>query len=401
MRIGRRILPVLALPVLYISAQTHGQTQEKNQGDAVLPRIRQQMAEALQGQPNYTCTETIERTHQSAANRARVEDTLRLEVALVDGRELFAFPGSKQFDDRDLGELISTGMFGNGNFAIYARILFLTNLAAVEYRGETQLGGHTALRYDFQVSRATGGHRLRVNGREAVVAFHGSFYADPVSLDLRRVEVAAQDIPADLGILAAETSVNYGRLQIGEENYLLPVESELMMALPDSIDRNWVRFNSCRRFSGESTLTFTDPVLTDDASPSPAAAAVREVAIPAGLTLQLETPALDLLKAAVGDAVDAVLRGDVKKNRELLAPKGGIAHGRILRLDRYPSYFALKIDFQDLNWPGGHAHLKLTFEQTAMVNRQISRAQPGGEIVIARQAGSRLSGILMFWRTEP
>src|SRR6185503_21128272 len=106
-----------------------------------LPRIRAHMAEFLRGQPNYTCTETLARTRQAPAARSKVEDTLRLEVALVDGKEMFAWPGSKQFEDRDLSELVSTGMFGNGNFAIYARILFLSNIATVEYRGETSLGG--------------------------------------------------------------------------------------------------------------------------------------------------------------------------------------------------------------------------------------------------------------------
>src|SRR6185369_12410649 len=127
-------------------------------------------------------------------------------------------------------------------------------------------------------ARWPGGHRLSVNGHEEVVAFHGSFYADPVTLDLRRVEVAAEDIPASLGVTAAETTVNYGQVKIGEETFLLPVESELMMALPDVIDRNWVRFSSCRKFTGESTLLFTDPELQEN-SPK-ASGPLREVEIP-------------------------------------------------------------------------------------------------------------------------
>ncbi|MCU1335554.1 MAG: hypothetical protein JWO19_1135 [Bryobacterales bacterium] len=382
-----RILPTLFAAALCMPAQELDR----------LPRIRERMTDVLLRQPNYTCTETIERTRQVAGNHARIEDTLRLEVALVDGKEMFAWPGSKQFEDRELGELVSTGMFGNGNFAIYARILFLSNVAAFEDRGRTDLGGRAALRYDFRVARASSGHRLRVNHREAVVGFHGSFYADPVTLDVRRVEVVADDIPAELGVSAAKTKIDYGRLRIGDEEFLLPVESELMMAMPDQVNRNWVRFTACRRFTGESTLSFSDPVLTEASAP----AAVREVDIPAGLTLQLEMPELDLMQAAVGDPVRGILRADLRSRRELLAPKGSIARGRIVRLDRYSSYFALQIEFQDLDWPSGHARVKLSFDQAAVVTRVITRAQPGGELVISRQAGPRLSGILMFWRTEP
>jgi hypothetical protein len=361
-----------------------------------LPRIREKMAGVLLRQPNYTCTETVERTRQSVGNRSHIDDTLRLEVALVDGKEMFAWPGSKQFEDRKLNDLVVTGMFGNGNFAIYARILFLDHIAAFEDRGETQLGGRSALRYDFRVSRSTGSHWLRVNDREAAVGFHGSFYADPFTLDVRRLEVVAEDIPSELGVTGAETTVDYGRLQIGDETYLLPMESNVMMAMPDEVSRNSVRFADCRRFTGESTLLFDDPVLTEASAP---AERVVDAAIPAGLTLQLQLPDLDLMQAAVGDPIRATLRANLRNRRKVLAPKGGIARGRIVRLDRYRDYFALQVEFQDLDWPGGHAPLKLSFEQPALPSRLIGRLADG-TIVIQRQAGPRLSGILMFWRTE-
>jgi len=345
----------------------------------LLPRIRQKMTAVLMRQPNYTCTETIERTRQVVGNHSRIEDTLRLEVALVDGKEMFAWPGSKQFEDRDLSDLVATGMFGNGNFAIYARILFLSNVAVFEDRGVTQLGGHPAQRYDFRVSRLSSGHRLRVNDREAVVGFHGSFYADPVTLDVRRVEVVMEDIPADLNVSQAQTAVDYGRLPIGDEQFLLPVDSELMMAMPEVVNRNWVRFSSCRRFAGESTLSFDDPVLSETSGRAEPSSAPAEVEIPAGLTVQLEMPDLDLMQAAVGDSLQGILRADLRNHRQLVAPKGSIVRGRIVQLDRYSTYF----------------------DQTAFPTRLIGRGQAGGQIVISRQAGSRLRGILMFWRTEP
>ncbi|MBZ5633482.1 MAG: hypothetical protein LAO55_10185 [Acidobacteriia bacterium] len=365
------------------------------QGADLLPRIREKMAQILQRQPDYTCTETVERTRQAVGGTARVEDTLRLEVALVDGKEMFAWPGSKQFEDRELGDLVATGMFGNGNFAIYARILFLSDVAVFEDGGETQLNGLSVRRYDFRVSRSVSGSRLRNGKREGVAGFHGSFYADPMTLDVRRMEIAAEDIPADLGITAAENSVDYGWLTIGDDAFLLPVESKLMMATPDLVNRNWVRFANCRKFTGESTLLFNDPVLTETPAPVPP----KEVEIPAHLTLQLEMSGLDLIRAAVGDPVRAKLWADVKNRGQLLAPKGSVASGRIVRLDRSSGNFILQVEFQDLDWPGGHARLKLRFDQPAFSTRLMGRLA-GGDIMISRQAGTRLSGILMFWRTE-
>ena len=362
----------------------------------LLPRIRTHMTDVLLRQPNYTCTETVERTRQTLGGRSIVQDTLRLEVALAEGKEMFAWPGSKQFEDHQLKDLAPTGMFGNGNFATYARILFLSNVAIVEDRGETQWNGRPARRYDFRVSRSSGGHRLSVNNREAVVGFHGSFFADPATLDVLRVEVVAEDIPADLGVTASETTVDYGRLWIGDEEFLLPVQSTVMMALPDEVNRNSVRFADCRRFTGESTLLFNDPVLTE-APPPPEY--VAEVAIPAGLALQLQMPDLDLTHAAVGDPIRATLRFDLKDRRQLLAPKSSVASGRIVRLDRYPNFFVLQIGFADLDWPGGHAGLKLHFVQPGFTTQLIGR-HADGSIEVSRQADARLSGILMVWRME-
>jgi hypothetical protein len=370
--------------------------QEPAQERDLLPRIRAKMSDILLRQPNYTCTETIERTSQTPGARTRVEDTLRLEVALVEGKEMFAWPGSKRFEDHDLRDLVTTGMFGNGNFAIYARILFLSDVAIFEDRGETQWDGRPARRYDFRVARSTGGHRLRVDNREAVVGFHGSFYADPVTFDVRRVEVVAEDIPADLGVTAAETTVDYSLMRIGDEGFLLPLQSTIKMAMPEEVSRNSIRFADCRRFTGVSTLSFNDPVLTGASAP---AEHVADVAIPAGLTLQLQMPDLDLMHAAVGDPIRAILRADLRNRGQLLAPKGSIALGRIVELDRFPDNFALRIEFHDLDWPGGHAGLKLSFVQPAFPTRLITRTQ-GGAVVISRQAGSHLSGILMFWRSE-
>ena len=370
--------------------------QEAAQDAGLLPRIRAKMTDVLLRQPDYTCTETVERSQQTSGGRPRVSDTLRLEVALVDGKEMFAWPGSKQFEDRKLKDLVSTGMFGNGNFALYARILFLGNVASFEDRGEQALGGHPAWRYDFRVPRSAGSHWLRVNDREAAVGFHGSFYADPMTLDVRRLEVVAEDIPAELGVTASEISVDYGRLQIGDDTYLLPTESNIMMAMPDEVSRNSIRFAACRRFTGESTLLFTDPALTDASAP---AEPVVETAISAGNILEFKLQDLDLMHAAVGDPVQATLLFDLKKQRKVLAPKGSIARGRIVRLDRYPDEFVLQIDFQDLDWLGGHAALKLSLDQTARALSADARPA-GGVLRISRRSGQRLSDILMFWRTE-
>ena len=84
-----RLLGVLCGSPLLLSAQLAPDV-------ALLARIRTHMLETLERQPNYTCVETVERSRRAAAaRRFQLQDTLRLEVALVEGHEMFGWPGSK------------------------------------------------------------------------------------------------------------------------------------------------------------------------------------------------------------------------------------------------------------------------------------------------------------------
>ena len=91
----------------------------------LLGRTRYHMVETLRRIPNYTCLETIERSVRAPkSRRATLVDALRLEVAVVDGKELFSWPGERQFKERDLRELAPGGAIGNGNFALHAKSVF-------------------------------------------------------------------------------------------------------------------------------------------------------------------------------------------------------------------------------------------------------------------------------------
>jgi hypothetical protein len=222
-------------------------------------------------------------------------------------------------------------------------------------------------------------------------------------LDVRRLEVIVDDIPSNLGVTAAGDTVTYGWVKIGDSEFLLPVESELTMVSSGQENRNYTRFTSCRQYTGESVLRF------DDAGPEEAAAQViEEVDIPAGLRLTLALSAqVDLSQAAVGDPVEAELRGDLKHQKRVLAPKGAHALGRITRLERHDDHIVLGLTFREMEWPGWRARVQLALEQALGVDvpqfgrsRPIYDPGPGEGLILVRPGRGRLyRGILMFWRT--
>src|SRR5215831_19594614 len=184
-----------------------GQTGELSSETLLLARIKNHMMETLTRQPNYTCLETVERSRRDASTRKyRLEDVLRLEVALVDGKEMFAWPGSKQFEDRDFRAMVPTGTFGTGDFALHARAIFGSRAAAFEARGEQNLEGRPAIRFDFRVPRPVSGYQIRIDDFQTIVGYHGSFYVDPRSLDLMRLEIAGDDLPPELKLNPSATA---------------------------------------------------------------------------------------------------------------------------------------------------------------------------------------------------
>jgi len=371
--------------------------------DMLLARIKSRMGDNLRRQPNYTCLETVERTRRPHGSKAKIEDTLRLEVALVEGKEMFAWPGSKKFEDTDLRNLIGSGTFGTGNYGLHARSIFLSDAPAFQPRGEVVMNGRKLVRYDFRVARLASGYHMQVGELEGIAGYSGSFFVDPETLDVWRLEVVAEEIPPYLGVTSAGDKVTYGWVKIGESEFLLPVESELTMVSNGQENRNYTRFTSCRQYTGESVLRFDDPQPEETT-----AKVIEEVAIPPGLnlTVALSTP-LDLSHAAVGDAVEAELRGDLKHQKRVLAPKGAHALCRITRLERHDDHIVFGLTFLEMEWPGWRARVRPALDRVLGVDfpvfarlRPVYDPRPGEGLILVRPDRVRLSrGILMFWRT--
>ena len=325
---------------------------------SILGRVKARMLETLSRQPNYTCVQQIERSQRRVPRRKyELHDLLRVEVAIVDGKEMYAWPGSRKFEETDLTQMVTGGAINTGSFATHAHSVFRTSGPIFTYVGPVTVNGRDAVRFDYKVPYIASGYHIRVGTKEAVVAYHGSFWADAQTDDLIRLEVAADDIPPYLGVSAAQDAMEYSRRKIGESEFLLPAASELVMAdLAGNESRNRTIFTGCRQYSGESVLTFAEaPTAAAEDTTEPAAATARAepapkqiVELPADTTfnVKLETD-IDSEHAAVGDQVIAVLDEHVRVKRRLLLEKGARLIGRIVRLDRESGFSILDLQFSE------------------------------------------------------
>jgi hypothetical protein len=385
----------------------------------LLARVREHMSGMLNNLPNYTCLQTIERSQRRAPkNKPRLVDIVRIEVALVQGRELFAWPGSGRFVDTEISDLVPGGAIGNGSFALHAKAVFQSGAPAIQYAGEEFWNGRRTLKWTFAVPQSRSGFALRVGNDEAIVGYTGEFRVDPVTLDALRLEVSTKEIPERLRLRSAFNAVEYSRTKIGGSEFLLPSLAELRMVDTDGGESlNRTQFSACRQYTGESTLSFDDP------APGPQQVeAERWLEAPAGLQISLQLLNTVMLHdAAVGDPITAVLTKVLKLPDGTLLPKGALIHGRLthLRHGYMKRYDALAIGMKFFEIESGRTHVRLdatlqditTPNPAFLSSAPVAKGLPServenetifGSIFFVRESITRLErGLRMVWRTTP
>ena len=348
---------------------------------AILENVRLQMVQNLMHLPNYTCLQTIERTQRRApARRFELVDMIRLEVALVNGRELFSWPGADKFDDKEIYEIVNGGAIGNGSFALHAKSVF-QGAPQYKFAGEEGVGPRRLLRWDYRVPLLSSGYTIRVGDKQAVVGYHGSFWVDPKSLDVVRLNVEADDIPLDLNLLQAGTTVNYMRVEIGGASFLLPQSSDLrMLDSGNTENMNRMRFSSCHQYLGESKLLFSDP------ADAPAAARqVETVNVPedVSMNLTLETP-IHSGSTAVGDPVTFRLSRALKHDKVTLFEKGALVHGRVTvlrKLSGGAEGFAVGIQLFEIQSPIKQAAIDARIEDGVLPGSAFNSSLRPGSVL--------------------
>ena len=303
-------------------------------GDDQISRIRARVAERTARIPNYTCLETIERRWYRGEHAAsQVLDRLRIEVAVVEDREQFAWPGESGYESSELQEVLRRGVTKYGDFAGFLSGIFVTGAATYTLVGEQPANGRRAIRYDYRVPKSSGYIQAR-DGVRAVIGYHGSFWVDPETLELTRLEIEGDDIPVELKTPSVKLAIDYGLVAVGAGNFLLPETTDVRVTSDHGLESRTVTgFSGCRQFVAESSISFGEQPVEQEGKQGGAGAE-----LPAGVTLEAEWAApIDRKTAAAGDVVQARLRKGAKTKGGILIPKGAVLQGRILRLETWGS----------------------------------------------------------------
>ncbi len=329
---------MLAVPIATAWGQAYDPLKPLTAEEVLIGRVRVVAAQDLGRLPNFTCVETIERSRRAPAGKKyEFLDTIRLEVAYVEGKEMYSWPGEPRFEERDLTKMVGgMGAIGTGDFVMHARAVLLGAGVKFEPAVKETMGERAVYRFDYRVPIDRSGFVIRIPPEEGIVGFGGSTWHDRETLELVRLRIVIDEIPGHLPLRRGEKQFDYRRIPIGESQYLLPVSMDMTLSLMNGGEsRNVTTFSGCRQYSGESTLVFEDPAETK------APEAAVEVTLPEGLNVPLRLARdLDLTKAARGDLVETLVSKDVKRKDAVLMPKGAKVTLRLSKLVCRPSPLA-------------------------------------------------------------
>ena len=354
------------------------------ESDDLLARFRERIKDTLKRVPDYTCAETVTRSRRTGSQGVfQSLDVLRLQVALIGGRERYAWPDARQFDERDLRDLVGKGVIGTGNFSDHARHVMLSPHAQFTLRGAEEIRGRRALRVDYEVPVEFSSYKLRIPPEEAEVGVKGAFWVDVQTLDLLRLEVNADEVPPELGVAELRETIEYSRQPVGDADFLLPFASEVtLVSLDEQHHRNQIRVEACRQYRADSTIRFEAAPETAPAA-APVAVAKLNGPLPNNLRFQLAIDHdIEPEKAAAGDVVRAVVTRPVRRGEQVIVPEGARVHGRLVRIEKGASpfpHYVVAIELHTLELEGSSHEFNATMQDAGPASgllRQQKRLDP-------------------------
>jgi hypothetical protein len=209
--------------------------------------------------PNYACTEYMTRYVSTSRPLSwHALDVVSADIFHETGKESYrnvsidGKPTHKQMEQLQ-------GSWSTGEFSSLMSDLFSPATAA-EFRlaRQTTVSGRTARVYDFQVDRSHSHWHVQTNSQSIDPAYQGSVWIDPSGARVLRIELQARALPVEFPLDTVETVVEFGRVHLGEQDYLLPVHAESLSCErgTSNCSRNSIDFRNYHKYDASSNILY-------------------------------------------------------------------------------------------------------------------------------------------------
>ncbi|MGA8028389.1 MAG: hypothetical protein WB992_14695 [Bryobacteraceae bacterium] len=225
----------------------------------LLDAMREYAQKYVSNLPNFICVQVTRQFEAGRKpNRWHKGDSLTSKLVFNHGREERALqlvndkqvtPGMRRW---------RTPLTTEGEFGILLGTVFgsMSNTSFVwsrwEVVGETRLAV-----FDYSVDVAHSTLKLSLSDlAHAIVPYHGTVYADPVTGAIWRISSGTADIPREVKTRSISTIIDYKEVVIGGIAYLLPAKASILLVTDDNHVRNEIEFTGYRKFEADSIITY-------------------------------------------------------------------------------------------------------------------------------------------------
>jgi hypothetical protein len=255
-----------------------GQRPSEADAAAMIEKSRDRALAYARSLPDFVCTEVVRRFVENKAQNATGPNRTARMMQLAAQRRWT--PSDKLtvrlsfFQQKEEHKLVLVndkptelkyeglaGGTGVGEFGGTLQSIFASDgQTAFKWESWKNVRKHRVAVYSYSVE-AEHSHYLVVNGvpgdtHQAVVSFHGSLEIDRETGEVFQFTYVADQIPKEVKIDKASTTVDYDFSEVAGRTYLLPTHSATEIFSPSLSVRNDMDFREYRKFSTDSTIDF-------------------------------------------------------------------------------------------------------------------------------------------------
>lgn len=210
--------------------------------------------------PNYTCTQTTQRTITQATfgPHPLSQDSFEEQLSVVDHREnhkLTKINGAAvKAGHTELG-----GPASRGEFATLLEVIFDPETKSeIKWERAGKHDGHPVNILSFRVPKSPRGYLLEGSKKTVQVPYQGLVYADSETNAVLWLEMKCFDIPASSPYDSMSLTLDYKSVPVAGQSYVLPSHYTLRYRMEQSQGTNEAEFKNYRKFTADSKITFGD-----------------------------------------------------------------------------------------------------------------------------------------------
>jgi hypothetical protein len=115
--------------------------------------------------------------------------------------------------------------------------------------------------YAYRVRASKSNYHLKVPEKklDLVAGYHGLIFVDAHRHFVHRITAHPDGIPASFPIQDVSLALDYEYTQIGDADFLLPLQFELRSREGNLLVKNDVDYDNYRKFTADSNITFGPP----------------------------------------------------------------------------------------------------------------------------------------------